>query len=127
MMLEHLGQPAAAAAVVAAIERALLDPKARTGDLGGEASTAECGAAVVEAVLQNPHAPTGAARAGSPLARQDVPACRSECEPAAAAVRIVDPHRDEAAARQRLDVGAEGRAIIWIHRICQPQEQARFR
>jgi tartrate dehydrogenase/decarboxylase/D-malate dehydrogenase len=64
MMLEHLGQPAAAAAVVAAIEQALLDPKARTRDLGGEASTVECGAAVVEAVLHNPRVPTGAARAG---------------------------------------------------------------
>jgi tartrate dehydrogenase/decarboxylase/D-malate dehydrogenase len=51
LMLDHLGEPAAAAAVVRAIETVLSDPKNRTRDLGGEADTADCGSAVVEAIL----------------------------------------------------------------------------
>ncbi len=50
MMLDHLGHKDAAAAVVAAIETALADKKARTRDLGGSASTAECGKIIAEAV-----------------------------------------------------------------------------
>jgi tartrate dehydrogenase/decarboxylase / D-malate dehydrogenase len=50
MMLDHLGHPDAAAAVIAAIETALSDPAARTRDLGGRASTAECGRIVAAAV-----------------------------------------------------------------------------
>jgi len=46
MMLEHLGQPAAAAAVVAAIERVVEDGTTLTRDLGGKASTVEVGKAV---------------------------------------------------------------------------------
>jgi tartrate dehydrogenase/decarboxylase / D-malate dehydrogenase len=46
MMLEHLGYPEAAADVVAAIERTLLSNSARTRDLGGRASTTECGRAI---------------------------------------------------------------------------------
>src|SRR5678815_3878038 len=47
MMLEFLGHPEAARAIVAAIERALADPTApRTPDIGGRASTTELGAAL---------------------------------------------------------------------------------
>ena len=49
MMLEHLGHPEAAAAVVRAMERVLADGP-RTPDLGGKASTQELGRAVAEAV-----------------------------------------------------------------------------
>ncbi len=49
MMLEHLGPPEAAAAVVRAMERVLADGP-RTPDLGGKASTQELGRAVAEAV-----------------------------------------------------------------------------
>ncbi|MCY0097003.1 tartrate dehydrogenase [Hoeflea ulvae] len=58
MMLDHLGHPEAASAVVAAIESVLSDPERRTSDLGGEADTRGCGDAVLEAlekhVSQNP-------------------------------------------------------------------------
>jgi len=50
MMLEHLGENEAAAAIVQAIERTLQEPGARTGDLGGKANTEGCGKAVAEAV-----------------------------------------------------------------------------
>ena len=50
MMLDHLGEAAAARAVERAIETVLGDPAARTGDLGGPADTATCGRAVTEAV-----------------------------------------------------------------------------
>lgn len=50
MMLEHLGQPEAAAAVVGAIEKALSDPDARTGDLGGKADMKTCTQAVLAAI-----------------------------------------------------------------------------
>ena len=49
MMLEHLGEPDAAGAVVKAIEKVLKDgPKTR--DIGGSASTEEVGKAIAEAV-----------------------------------------------------------------------------
>jgi len=48
MMLEHLGEPEAARAIEAAIERVLAEPKLRTRDLGGKAGTEECGKAVAE-------------------------------------------------------------------------------
>jgi tartrate dehydrogenase/decarboxylase / D-malate dehydrogenase len=49
MMLEHLGEPDAAGAVVKAIEKVLKDgPKTR--DIGGLASTEEVGKAIAEAV-----------------------------------------------------------------------------
>src|SRR4051812_34266380 len=48
MMLQHLGEHEAAAAVERAIERVLLEPKLRTRDLGGSADTATCGKAVAE-------------------------------------------------------------------------------
>ena len=48
-MLDHLGCPEAAAAVVKAIENVLQDgPK--TPDLGGKASTADLGKAVADAI-----------------------------------------------------------------------------
>jgi tartrate dehydrogenase/decarboxylase/D-malate dehydrogenase len=51
LMLDHLGHPEAAADVLAAIERVLADPAApRTRDIGGQATTAEVGRAVAEAV-----------------------------------------------------------------------------
>jgi tartrate dehydrogenase/decarboxylase/D-malate dehydrogenase len=46
MMLEHLGETEAAAAIVAAIERVLTRPAGRTRDLGGRLSTEEAGRAV---------------------------------------------------------------------------------
>jgi tartrate dehydrogenase/decarboxylase/D-malate dehydrogenase len=49
MMLDHLGEPAAAASIMRGIERTLAEPATRTGDLGGRASTVECGKAVAEA------------------------------------------------------------------------------
>jgi tartrate dehydrogenase/decarboxylase / D-malate dehydrogenase len=49
MMLEHLGHPVAAAEVVAAMEVTLADPRTRTADLGGSATTAEVTDALVRA------------------------------------------------------------------------------
>jgi tartrate dehydrogenase/decarboxylase/D-malate dehydrogenase len=46
MMLEHLGHPEAAAAVVGAIERLVAKGKTLTRDLGGKASTREVGEAL---------------------------------------------------------------------------------
>jgi len=50
MMLEHLGEANAAAAIVDAIETVLADPAARTRDLGGRADTATCGTAIAQAI-----------------------------------------------------------------------------
>jgi tartrate dehydrogenase/decarboxylase/D-malate dehydrogenase len=50
MMLDHLGQPEAAAAIVAAIEKALAENLLRTADLGGRADTVTCGKAVADAL-----------------------------------------------------------------------------
>jgi tartrate dehydrogenase/decarboxylase/D-malate dehydrogenase len=50
MMLEHLGHPDAAAAVITAIETVIASPAARTRDMGGRASTEACGRAIAEAV-----------------------------------------------------------------------------
>jgi len=49
MMLEHLGHPDAAGAVMRAIERVLAHGP-RTADLGGRATTAEAGAAIADAI-----------------------------------------------------------------------------
>jgi tartrate dehydrogenase/decarboxylase/D-malate dehydrogenase len=46
MMLEHLGHADAAAAVVSAVERVVEEGRAVTRDLGGRATTAECGRAI---------------------------------------------------------------------------------
>jgi tartrate dehydrogenase/decarboxylase/D-malate dehydrogenase len=50
LMLDHLGEAEASAAIVAAIEHVLAEPALRTRDLGGTASTRDCGAAVVAAL-----------------------------------------------------------------------------
>ncbi|MGO9014602.1 MAG: tartrate dehydrogenase [Dissulfurispiraceae bacterium] len=50
MMLDYLGHPEAARAIVAAIERVVEDGKALTRDLGGHASTAEVGQAIAALV-----------------------------------------------------------------------------
>ncbi|MEM9095403.1 MAG: tartrate dehydrogenase [Pseudomonadota bacterium] len=54
MMLEHLGHPEPAAAILSAIETVLADPSLRTGDLGGAANTAACGTAISEIVADGP-------------------------------------------------------------------------
>jgi tartrate dehydrogenase/decarboxylase / D-malate dehydrogenase len=46
MMLEHLGESEAAAAIVKAIEGALAEPRTRTRDLGGTADTIAAGKAI---------------------------------------------------------------------------------
>ena len=50
MMLEHLGEPEAAAAIVKAIETVLAQDKLRTRDLKGPADTVTCGKAVADAL-----------------------------------------------------------------------------
>ena len=51
MMLEHLGEHAAAKTVMSAIERVLSDGTGpRTPDLGGNASTTQLGTAIADAV-----------------------------------------------------------------------------
>ncbi len=50
MMLDHLGQAKAAAAILRAIEAVLADPGMRTPDLGGPATTSQCGAAIARAI-----------------------------------------------------------------------------
>ena len=53
MMLKHLGHMKAGEAVEAAIETVLSENGPRTADLGGNASTAEAGTAIVEAIEQS--------------------------------------------------------------------------
>jgi len=50
MMLEHLGEAEAGAAILRAIETVLAEPGLRTGDLGGRANTETCGKAIAEAL-----------------------------------------------------------------------------
>ncbi len=50
LMLEHLGHPEAAGAVVAAIERVVADEQLRTPDVGGRATSADVGAAIASAL-----------------------------------------------------------------------------
>ena len=50
MMLEHLGELEAAAAIMQAIEQVLATPAGRTADLKGTANTVECGKAVTAAI-----------------------------------------------------------------------------
>jgi tartrate dehydrogenase/decarboxylase/D-malate dehydrogenase len=54
-MLDHLGEPAAAARVMGAIEAVLGAGAVRTPDLGGSASTAEVGDELVRAVKAHPN------------------------------------------------------------------------
>lgn len=51
LMLDHLGQPEAADAIVRAVEGVLADGDRLTADMGGSASTAELGAAITERLL----------------------------------------------------------------------------
>ncbi len=53
MLLDHLGHHDAAAAVIRAIEKAIIDGP-RTPDMGGKASTSDVGAAIAEAVRAEP-------------------------------------------------------------------------
>jgi len=50
MMLDHLGEKDAAAAIMRAIETVLAEPALRTADLQGKASTEQCGRAVADAL-----------------------------------------------------------------------------
>lgn len=50
MMLDHLGEIDASRAVLSAIEQVLAQPALRTRDLGGPASTEECGRAIAAAI-----------------------------------------------------------------------------
>jgi tartrate dehydrogenase/decarboxylase/D-malate dehydrogenase len=50
MMLEHLGEPAAAKRLMQAIERVTADPRFHTPDLGGKARTTEVTSAVIDAI-----------------------------------------------------------------------------
>jgi len=50
MMLEHLGEAKAAASILRAIERVLVEPNARTADIGGRADTVTCGKAIADAL-----------------------------------------------------------------------------
>ncbi len=50
MMLEHLGEPAAAGRLMRAIERVTAEPRLHTPDLGGTARTADVTAAVLAAI-----------------------------------------------------------------------------
>jgi tartrate dehydrogenase/decarboxylase / D-malate dehydrogenase len=52
MLLEHLGEAAAAARLMRAVERATADPALHTRDLGGRATTAQVTAAVCALVAQ---------------------------------------------------------------------------
>jgi tartrate dehydrogenase/decarboxylase / D-malate dehydrogenase len=49
-MLEHLGEPAAAARLMRAIERVTADPALHTPDLGGTATTRQVREAVIGAI-----------------------------------------------------------------------------
>jgi tartrate dehydrogenase/decarboxylase/D-malate dehydrogenase len=48
MLLEHIGEPAAAQRLMAAIEAVTANPALHTGDLGGKATTAAVTQAVCE-------------------------------------------------------------------------------
>ena len=50
MMLDHLGERDAAAAILAAIEAVLAEPALRTADIQGRADTVTCGKAIAEAL-----------------------------------------------------------------------------
>jgi tartrate dehydrogenase/decarboxylase/D-malate dehydrogenase len=55
LMLEHLGEPAAAQRLMQAIERVTADPALHTRDLGGTANTRDVTAAVCDAVTESKH------------------------------------------------------------------------
>jgi tartrate dehydrogenase/decarboxylase/D-malate dehydrogenase len=51
MLLEQIGEPAAAQRLMAVIESVTANPALHTGDLGGKARTAEVTAAVCKALV----------------------------------------------------------------------------
>lgn len=53
MMLEHLGQQEAADCIMSAVEVVIANPERRTADMGGTATTAQCGDALVRAILDD--------------------------------------------------------------------------
>jgi tartrate dehydrogenase/decarboxylase/D-malate dehydrogenase len=52
MLLEHIGEPEAAAVLMAAIEEVTANPALHTRDLGGAATTAQVTQAVCDAVSE---------------------------------------------------------------------------
>jgi 3-isopropylmalate dehydrogenase len=50
LLLEHLGQPKAAADIVSAIERNLFEGRIKTYDLGGSSTTSEVGSEIARLV-----------------------------------------------------------------------------
>jgi tartrate dehydrogenase/decarboxylase/D-malate dehydrogenase len=52
MLLEHLGEPAAAGRVMRAIERVTADPALHTRDLGGTATTSQVTEAVCAEMMK---------------------------------------------------------------------------
>ena len=69
MMLEHLGEAEAARRLMQAVERVTANPKLRTRDLGGAATTAEVTEAICAALARTPVSDTRpAAPPGRPLA-----------------------------------------------------------
>jgi tartrate dehydrogenase/decarboxylase/D-malate dehydrogenase len=50
MMLDHIGEAAAAQRLMRAVERVTADPALHTPDLGGKATTAQVTAAVCDAL-----------------------------------------------------------------------------
>jgi tartrate dehydrogenase/decarboxylase/D-malate dehydrogenase len=50
LMLEHLGEPAAAGRLMRAVERVTADPNLHTPDLGGNATTRKVTDAVIAAI-----------------------------------------------------------------------------
>jgi tartrate dehydrogenase/decarboxylase/D-malate dehydrogenase len=54
MMLEHLGEASAARQVMQAIEQVTANPRLHTGDLGGQATTAEVTQAMCDLLTAGP-------------------------------------------------------------------------
>jgi tartrate dehydrogenase/decarboxylase/D-malate dehydrogenase len=52
-MLEHIGEPEAGRAIVAAIESLLRESGPRTRDMGGQAATADVGNAIAQLVSRS--------------------------------------------------------------------------
>jgi tartrate dehydrogenase/decarboxylase/D-malate dehydrogenase len=57
MMLDHLGEHSAHDRIVAAIGRVFAEGEIKTPDLGGNASTAQLGAAIAQAVSEEARQP----------------------------------------------------------------------
>lgn len=50
MMLEHLGYPAASALIMQAVQYVIAEGRSKTRDMGGKATTKECGAAIASVI-----------------------------------------------------------------------------